>query len=36
MVEIREEQYGFVAGKGTTDAIFIMRQLQEKYVEYDK
>ena len=21
MVEIREEQYGFVAGKGTTDAV---------------
>ena len=30
MVEIREEQYGFVAGKGTIDAIFILRQLQEK------
>ena len=27
MVEIREEQYGFVAGKGTIDAIFILRQL---------
>ena len=25
MVEIREEQYGFVAGKGTIDAIFILR-----------
>ena len=36
MVEIREEQYGFVAGKGTTDAIFILRQLQEKYLENDK
>ena len=35
-VEIREEQYGFVAGKGTTDAIFILRQLQEKYLENDK
>ena len=32
MVEIRE-QYGFVAGKGTIDAIFILRQLQEKYLE---
>ena len=31
MLEIREEQYEFVASKGTTDAIFIMRQLQEKY-----
>ena len=36
MVEIREEQYGFVAGKETTDAIFILRQLQEKYLENDK
>ena len=35
MVEIRE-QYGFVAGKGTTDAIFILRQLHEKYMENDK
>ena len=32
MVEIREEQYRFVAGKGTIDAIFILRQLQEKYL----
>ena len=38
MVEIREEQYRFVAGKGTIDAIFILRQLQEKekYLENDK
>ena len=36
MVEIREEQYGFVVGKGTTDAIFILRKLQEKYLEKDK
>ena len=36
MIEIREENYGFVAGKGTIDAIFILRQLQEKYSENDK
>jgi hypothetical protein len=36
MVEIREEQYGFMPGKGTTDAIFILRQLQEKYMEKGK
>ena len=36
MVEIREEQYGFVAGKGTIGAIFILRQLQKKYLENDK
>ena len=33
MVEIREEQYEFVAGKGTIDAIFILRQLQEVFGE---
>ena len=26
MVEIREEQYRLVAGKGTTDVLFILRQ----------
>ena len=36
MVEIREEQYRFVAGKETIDVIFILRQLQEKYLENDK
>ena len=34
--EIREGQYRFAAGKGTIDAIFILRQLQEKYWENDK
>ena len=31
MVDINKLQFGFVRGKGTTDAIFIARQLQEKY-----
>ena len=31
MVEIREEQYRFDAGKGTTDVICILRQLQEVF-----
>jgi len=31
MVSIDEMQFGFVPGKGTTDAIIIVRQLQEKY-----
>ena len=35
-VEIREEQHEFVVGKGTTDVIFILRQLQEKYLKNDK
>ena len=26
------KQYGFVPGKATTDAIFVVRQLQEKYL----
>ena len=29
---ISELQFGFVPGKGTSDAIFIVRQLQEKYL----
>ena len=36
LVEIREEPYRFVAGKGTIDAIFILWQLQEKHLENDK
>ena len=31
MIRIGEYQFGFLAGKSTIDAIFIMRQLQEKY-----
>ena len=31
MVNIDGMQFGFVPGKGTTDAIFIARQMQEKY-----
>ena len=29
MVDIDEMQFGFVPGRGTTDAIYIVRQLQE-------
>ena len=32
MVEIDEMQFAFVPGRGTTDAIFIIRQLQEKFL----
>ena len=35
-VEISEQQYGFMPGKGTTDAMFALRMLMEKYREDQK
>lgn len=35
-VQIDSMQFGFSPGKGTTDAIFIVRQLQEKYLAKKK
>ena len=32
-VKIHSNQFGFMPGKGTTDAIFILRQVQEKILE---
>ena len=32
-VEINKQQYGFMPGKGTTDAMFALRMLTEKYRE---
>ena len=31
-VNINDMQFGFMPGKGTTDAIFIVRQVQEKFL----
>ena len=31
--EISEQQYGFMPGKGTTNAMFALRMLMEKYRE---
>ena len=36
VVSIDDSQFGFVRGRGTTDAIFVVRQLQEKYLAVNK
>ena len=36
LVSIDDSQFGFVPGRGTTDAIFVVRQLQEKYLAASK
>ena len=35
-VEIDDMQCGFMSGRGTTDAIFIVSQLQEKHLAANK
>ena len=36
VVSIDDSQFGFVSGRGTTDAIFVIRQLQKKYLAANK
>ena len=36
VVSIDDSKFGFVPGRGTTDAIFAVRQLQEKYLAANK
>ena len=35
-MSIDNSQFGFVPGRGTTDAIFVVQQLQEKYLAVNK
>ena len=36
VVKVNEMQFGFMPGKGTIDAVFILRRLQEEYLEKEK
>ena len=36
MVKVDEMQFGFMSGKGTIDAVFILRKLQEIYLDKEK
>ena len=36
MVKLDEMQFGFMPGKGMIDAVFVLRRLQEEYLEEDK
>ena len=36
MVKVDEMQFGFMPGKGTIDTLFILRRLQEEYLDTEK
>ena len=36
MVKVDEVQFGFMPGKGTIDAVFFLRRLQEEYLDKEK
>ena len=36
LVSIDDSQFGFIPGRDTTDAIFVVRHLQEKYLAANK
>ena len=36
LVKVDEMQFGFISGKGTTDALFILRRMQEEFREREK
>ena len=36
LVDFNEAQFGFMPGKGTIDALFLVRRLQEEYRAKDK
>ena len=36
MVKVDEMQFGFFPGKGMIDAVFILRRLQEEYLDKEK
>ena len=36
LVSINDSQFGFIPGRDTTDVIFVVRQLQEKYLAVNK
>ena len=36
LMSIKDSQFGFIQHRGTTDTIFVVRQLQEKYLAANK